>query len=136
MSATSLGFVRSSRQTSSTGRPRSLPFALTFSCQIWWASRAVLPFDARAPESDRQYPILSGVVSIEALLRGHAKHDLAVRSASCRSRPIGRHPMNPWQVPGDVLPGLGRILERVHGRDVWSYRLLFQQSRDSAEHVR
>ncbi len=33
----------------------------------------------------------------------------------------------------NVLPGLGRILERVHGRDVWSYRPLFQQSRDSAE---
>jgi len=30
--------------------------------------------------------------------------------------------MNPWQVPGDVLPGLGRILERVHGRDFWSYQ--------------
>src|ERR1700694_4346335 len=44
--------------------------------------------------------------------------------------------MNPWQVPGDVLPGLGRILERVHDRDVWSYRPLFQQSRDSAESVR
>src|ERR1700732_1389807 len=43
--------------------------------------------------------------------------------------------MNPWQVPGDVLPGPGRILERVHGRDVWSYRPLFQQSRDSAEPV-
>src|SRR6202140_511332 len=54
---------------------------------------------------------------------------------SCRSRPPGRHPMNPWQVLGDVLPGLGRILERVYGRDVWSYRPLFQQSRDSAEHV-
>jgi hypothetical protein len=26
--------------------------------------------------------------------------------------------MKPWQVPGDVLRGLGRILERVHGRDV------------------
>lgn len=26
---------------------------------------------------------------------------------SCRSRPIGRHPMNPWQVPDDVLPGPG-----------------------------
>ncbi len=24
-----------------------------------------------------------------------------------------------------VLPGHGRILERVHGRDVWSYRPLF-----------
>src|SRR6266850_4561680 len=44
--------------------------------------------------------------------------------------------MNPWQVPGDVLPRLSRIRERVHGRDVWSYRSLFQQSRDSAEHVR
>src|SRR5712675_196846 len=44
--------------------------------------------------------------------------------------------MNPWQVPGDVLPGLSHVLERVHGRDVWSYRPLFQQSRDSAEHVR
>jgi hypothetical protein len=43
--------------------------------------------------------------------------------------------MNPGQVPGDVLRGLGRILERVHGRDVWSYRPLFQQSRDSAEPV-
>src|SRR5258707_232792 len=43
--------------------------------------------------------------------------------------------MNPWQVPGDVLPGLGRILERVNSRDVWSYRPLFQQSRDSAEPV-
>ena len=39
--------------------------------------------------------------------------------------------MNPWQVPGDILPGLRRILERVHRRDVWSYRPLFQQSRDS-----
>src|SRR5271169_5591101 len=44
--------------------------------------------------------------------------------------------MNPWQVPGDVLPGLGHIPERVHGRDVWSYRPLFQESRDSAEYVR
>ena len=44
--------------------------------------------------------------------------------------------MSPWQVPGDVLPGLGRILERVHGRDVWSYRPLFQQLRDFAEHIR
>jgi len=26
----------------------------------------------------------------------------------------------PWQVPGDVLPRLSRILERVHGRDVRS----------------
>src|ERR1700733_15006484 len=25
--------------------------------------------------------------------------------------------MNPWQVPGDVLPGLGRILERVFPQD-------------------
>jgi hypothetical protein len=41
--------------------------------------------------------------------------------------------MNPWQIPGDVLPGLGRILEHVHGGDVWSYRLLFQQSPDFAE---
>jgi hypothetical protein len=41
--------------------------------------------------------------------------------------------MNPWQVSGDILPGLGRILERVHGRDVWSYRPLFQQSRDFGE---
>jgi hypothetical protein len=32
--------------------------------------------------------------------------------------------------------GLGHILERVHGRDVWSYRPLFQQSRDFAEHIR
>src|ERR1700730_5834311 len=67
MSATSLGFVSSARQTSATGRPRSLPFALTCSCQIWWASRAVLPFDARAPDSDRQYPILSGDVSMGSL---------------------------------------------------------------------
>jgi len=44
--------------------------------------------------------------------------------------------MDPWEVPGDVLPGLGSILERVHGRDVWSYRPLFQQPRDSAEPVR
>src|SRR5579864_6288743 len=43
--------------------------------------------------------------------------------------------MNPWQVPGDVIPCLGRILQRIHGRDVWSYRPLFPQSRDSAEHV-
>src|SRR6516225_1683832 len=41
--------------------------------------------------------------------------------------------MNPWQVPGDVLPGLGHIFERVYGRDVWSYRSLFQQSPYSAE---
>src|SRR5260370_26184975 len=44
--------------------------------------------------------------------------------------------MNPWQVPGDVLPCLGHILERVDVRDVRSYRPLFQQSRDSAEYVR
>jgi hypothetical protein len=43
--------------------------------------------------------------------------------------------MNPWQVFGDVLPGLGRILLRVYGRDVWPYRPLFQHSRDSAKHV-
>src|SRR5579862_3364239 len=66
---------------------------------------------------------------------GHTKHDLAVFLATWRSRPTGRHPMNPWQVRGDVLPGLGHILERIHGRDVWSYRPLFQQSPDSAEHV-
>src|SRR6185295_5653085 len=36
----------------------------------------------------------------------------------------------------EVLPGLGRILERVHGRDVRSYRPLFQQPRDSAEPLR
>ena len=66
---------------------------------------------------------------------GHTKHDLAVFLACWRSRPAGRHPMNPWQVPGDVLPGLGHVRERVHGRDVWSYRPLFQQSRDPAEHV-
>jgi len=35
-------------------QPIHCPFALTCSCQIWWPSRAVLPFDARAPESDRQ----------------------------------------------------------------------------------
>jgi hypothetical protein len=28
--------------------------------------------------------------------------------------------MNPRHVPGDVLLGLGHILERVYGRDVWS----------------
>src|SRR5260370_14712454 len=67
---------------------------------------------------------------------GHTKHDLAVWPASCRSRPTGRHPMNPWQVPGDVLPCLGHILERVDVRDVRSYRPLFQQSRDSADYVR
>jgi len=39
------------------------------------------------------------------------------------------------EVSGDLLPGLGHRIERVHGRDVWSYRFLFQQSRDSAEHV-
>jgi hypothetical protein len=43
--------------------------------------------------------------------------------------------MNPWQVLGDVLPGLGRILERVHGPNVWSYRPLFHESRDSAQTV-
>src|SRR6266436_2996768 len=43
--------------------------------------------------------------------------------------------MNSWQVPGDVLPSLGRILEHVDGCDVWSYRPLFQQSRDSGKHV-
>jgi hypothetical protein len=44
--------------------------------------------------------------------------------------------MNRWQVPGDVLPGLGRILERVHARDVWPYRPRFQQSSDFSQHVR
>jgi hypothetical protein len=44
--------------------------------------------------------------------------------------------MNPWQVPGDVLPGLGRILERLYFRDVRPYRPLFQQSRDFTEHFR
>ena len=24
--------------------------------------------------------------------------------------------MNPWQLPGDVIPGLGHILERIYGR--------------------
>ena len=43
--------------------------------------------------------------------------------------------MNPWQLPGDVIPGLGHILERIYGRDVCSYRPLFQQSRDSTEQV-
>ena len=49
---------------------------------------------------------------------GHAKHDLAMGPASCRTRRPGRHPMNPWQIPSDVPPCLGRILERVHGRHV------------------
>src|ERR1700674_3504169 len=53
---------------SSTRRPRSPPFSLTCSRQISWARRAVLPFDARAPESDRQYPILSGEVSMSVSL--------------------------------------------------------------------
>src|SRR5947209_11481563 len=66
---------------------------------------------------------------------GHTKHDLAVFLSSWRSRLTGRHPMNPWQFLSDVLPGLGCILECVHGRNVWSYRPLFQQSPDSAEHV-
>jgi len=66
---------------------------------------------------------------------GHTKHDLAVFLSSWRSRLTGRHPMNPWQFLGDVLPGLGCILECVHGRNVWSYCPLFQQSPDSAEHV-
>jgi len=30
--------------------------------------------------------------------------------------------MNRRQVPGDVLPGVGHIFERMHGRGVWSYR--------------
>src|ERR1700730_18030596 len=41
--------------------------------------------------------------------------------------------MNPWQVPGDVLPGLGRILERVRGRAVGSSRPLSHKSRVSAD---
>src|SRR6201990_2591295 len=41
--------------------------------------------------------------------------------------------MNRRQLFGDILPGLGRILERIHGGDVWSYCPLFQQSPDSAE---
>jgi len=43
--------------------------------------------------------------------------------------------MDPWQVLGDVLPGLGYILKHVYGRDVWSYCPLFQQSPDSAEQL-
>jgi len=35
--------------------------------------------------------------------------------------------MNPWQIPGDVLPALGRVLERVHGSGVWSYRLVLHE---------
>src|SRR6476620_8732751 len=41
--------------------------------------------------------------------------------------------MNHWQVPGDIFPGLRRIPERVHDRDIWSYHPLFQQSRDSVD---
>jgi hypothetical protein len=37
---------------------------------------------------------------------GDTKHDLAV--FCCRT--TGRHPMNPWQLRGDVLPGLGLSL--------------------------
>jgi hypothetical protein len=37
--------------------------------------------------------------------------------------------------PGDVLPGLGCILERIRGRDVWSHGPFFQQLRDFAEHL-
>src|SRR5712675_1149012 len=44
--------------------------------------------------------------------------------------------MNPGQVPGYVLPGLSRLLECVHARDVRSNRTFFQQSRDFAEHFR
>src|SRR5580693_190434 len=65
----------------------------------------------------------------------HAEYDLAVRPLSWRFRPSGRHPMNCWQVPGDVLPGLGSIRERVYGCDVRSYRPLLQQPRDSRELV-
>jgi hypothetical protein len=89
MSATSFGFVWSSRQTSSTGRPRSLPCVLTFSCQIWWASRAVLPFDASAPESDRQYPILSGDVSMGSSTR--AVNTPAVSQEACHSLAMSGH---------------------------------------------
>src|SRR5580658_3242276 len=58
-----------------------------------------------------------------------------MRLAACYTRLTGRHPMNPWQVPGDVSPGLGRIFECVYSRDVWSYGPLFQQSPDSAEQL-
>jgi hypothetical protein len=66
----------------------------------------------------------------------YTKRDLTVCPPSWRSHTTERHPMNPWRLPGNILPGLGRILERVYGRDVWPYRPLFQQSRDSSEHVR
>ena len=42
--------------------------------------------------------------------------------------------MNPWKVPGDVLPRLGYILERVYACDIRVYRSLFKQASDSAEH--
>jgi hypothetical protein len=41
--------------------------------------------------------------------------------------------MNPWQVPGDILPGLGRILERYTAA---SGRIVpLSSSRDSSEHI-
>src|SRR5579872_657730 len=62
------------------------------------------------------------------LTRGHTKHNLAVQLASCHTGFTGRHSMNSRQVPGDVLPGVGRILERVYSRDVRPYGPLFEQS--------
>src|SRR5579864_4222878 len=67
------------------------------------------------------------------LTGGHTKHDLAVQLASCHTGLTGRHSMNSRQVPGDVLPGLGRILERVYSRDVRPYGPLFEQSPYSAQ---
>src|SRR6266403_4332469 len=45
-------------QSICTVRPSSPPFRFTSLSQISWASRAVFPFDARGPVSERQYPIL------------------------------------------------------------------------------
>src|SRR5258707_4974905 len=47
-------------QSICTVGPSSPPFRFTSLSQNSWASRAVLPFDASGPVSDRQYPILRG----------------------------------------------------------------------------
>src|ERR1700693_5558517 len=97
---------------------RELPFGL----------EPIFQFAARlCPASEIKFV---GATPDFVITRGHAKYDLAVGLGSCHTRLVRRYPMNPRQVPGDVLPGLSRILERVHSRDVWPYPSLFQESRD------
>src|ERR1700686_4527617 len=100
--------------------------------QLTFGLKPVFQFAARlSPASEIK---VVGATPDFVLRQAHTKHDLAVGLACFRSRRTGRRAMNPWQVPGDILPGLPHLLERVDRRDVGSYHPLFQQSPAFAEH--